>query len=109
MRHMNWPKRIWTWFRNRTRTRSASSETLREFVYLDEVSVYSLLASREHGIATQFTERQTAALNSEVGSSFNIGFAGLGSKKGCERTKQPDPILPSRTEGYRSDEFQRTP
>ena len=44
------------------------------------MSVYSLLASKKHGIATQFTESQTAALNSELGSSFNIGFAGLGSK-----------------------------
>ena len=57
-----------------------SSEPLREFVYLDEVSVYSLLASRKRGIATQFTESQTASLNSELGSSLNIGFVGLGSK-----------------------------
>lgn len=80
MTPMNWPKRIWAWLRNRSRTQSVSSETLREFVYLDEVSVYSLLASRKQGVATQFTESQTAALNSELGSSFNIGFAGLASK-----------------------------
>ena len=77
---MNWAKRIWAWLRNRNRTRSMSSEPLREFVYLDEVSVYSLLASRKHGIATQFTESQTASLNSETGSSLNVGFAGIGSK-----------------------------
>ena len=71
---------IKSWFRNRNRSRSMSSEPLREFVYLDEVSVYSLLASRKRGIATQFTESQTASLNSELGSSLNIGFAGLGSK-----------------------------
>lgn len=68
------------WFRNRNQSRSMLSEPLREFVYLDEVSVYSLLASRKRGIATQFTESQTASLNSELGSSLNIGFAGLGSK-----------------------------
>ena len=53
---------------------------MREFIYLDEVSVYSLLSSKKHGIATQFTESQTASLNSEMGSSFNIGFAGIGSQ-----------------------------
>ena len=77
---MNIVKEIKGWFRNRNRSRSMSSEPLREFVYLDEVSVYSLLASRKRGIATQFTESQTASLNSELGSSLNIGFAGLGSK-----------------------------
>ena len=77
---MNIVEGIKGWFRNRNRARSMSSEPLREFVYLDEVSVYSLLASRKHGIATQFTESQTASLNSELGSSLNIGFAGLGSK-----------------------------
>ena len=47
---------------------------LREFVYLDEVSVYSILASRKGGIATEFTESQTASLNSEVGGSIGVGF-----------------------------------
>ena len=37
-----------------------STGLLREFVYLDEVSVYSLLASRKQGIATEFSESQTA-------------------------------------------------
>ena len=77
---MNIVEGIKGWFRNRNRSRSMSSEPLREFVYLDEVSVYSLLASRKRGIATQFTESQTASLNSELGSSLNIGFAALGSK-----------------------------
>ena len=75
-----WPRRIWAWFRDRNRTRSKSTEPLREFVYLDEVSVYSLLASKKRGIATQFTESQTAALSSELGSSLNIGFGGFGGK-----------------------------
>lgn len=48
--------------------------TPREFVYLDEVSVYSLLASRKGAIATEFTESQTASLNSEVGGSMGGGF-----------------------------------
>ena len=43
-------------------------------MYLDEVSVYSLLASRKGAIATEFTESQTASLNSEVGGSLGGGF-----------------------------------
>lgn len=65
-------------FRRGNPSRAKSSQPLREFVYLDEVSVYSLLASRKQGIATQFTESQTASLNSELGSSLNVGLPGLG-------------------------------
>ena len=67
-------------FRARRHRRSQAREarkqpgTPREFVYLDEVSVYSLLASRKGAIATEFTESQTASLNSEVGGSMSGGF-----------------------------------
>ena len=47
---------------------------LREFVYLDDVSVYSILASRKGAIATEFTESQTVSLNSDVGTSVGIGL-----------------------------------
>ncbi len=60
----------------RSRAHDNSPGPLREFVYLDEVSVYSLLASRKGGIATEFTESQTASLNSSVGGELGIGFAG---------------------------------
>ena len=72
------------WFKrgNRNRPRPISAEPLREFVYLDEVSVYSLLASRKGRISAEFTESQAASLNNEVGGSFNVGFGGLGSKLG---------------------------
>ena len=53
---------------------------LREFVYLDEVSVYSILASRKGAIATEFTESQTASLNSDVGGSVSVGFGGTKAK-----------------------------
>ncbi len=81
---MNIVGRIRSWLTGRIGLESVMSESLREFVYLDEVSVYSLLASRKRGIVTQLTESQTAALNSELGSSFNIGFAGLGSEIGSK-------------------------
>ena len=61
---------------------------LREFVYLDDVSVYSILASRKGSIAAEFTENQTMSLNSDIGASLGIGLdatkakfdAGLHSK-----------------------------
>ena len=68
-RFRGWLHRI-----TRQHTSVNSHGPLREFVYLDEVSVYSILASRKDGIATEFTESQTASLNSEVGSSIGVGF-----------------------------------
>ncbi len=53
---------------------------LREFVYLDEVSVYSILASRMGGIAAEFTERKTATLNSEIRGSLSAAMVGIGTK-----------------------------
>ena len=69
-------KRFRAWRHRRGHAREARKQpgTPREFVYLDEVSVYSLLASRKGAIATEFTERQTASLNSEVGGSMGGGF-----------------------------------
>lgn len=77
---------IRSWYRTRARksrmkralARSGSAGTaLREFIYLDDVSVYSLLASRLGPIATEFTDRQAQTLNSELGTeiSANAGFA----------------------------------
>jgi len=50
---------------------------LREFVYLDEVSVYSLLASRKRGIVTEIIESQTDSLSTDTGNagSVNVGAA----------------------------------
>ena len=72
---------ILSWIQNRLPRRktgdtsNSPSDTRREFVYLDEVSVYSILASRKDGIATQFTETQTYSLNNEVSSSAGVGFS----------------------------------
>ena len=52
---------ILSWMRDRLPHRKVGDtfdslgDTRREFVYLDEVSVYSILASQKGGIATQFT------------------------------------------------------
>ncbi|MCU1267571.1 MAG: hypothetical protein JWM21_3889 [Acidobacteria bacterium] len=49
---------------------------LREFVYLDEISVFSLIASRLGPVATEFTETERASLKAEVagaGGSYELG------------------------------------
>jgi len=73
----------WTgWRRKRRRLKAlASAEgALREFVHLDDVSVYSLLASRWGAMVTEFTDTETASLNSEVGGSVG-GGGGFGTAK----------------------------
>ena len=63
------------WERLRSaRATARRQESLREFVYLDDVSVQSLLASRRGGIATEFTTSQRTSLNSEVSGSAGIGI-----------------------------------
>ena len=62
-------------FRQWRRRWAAKNEKgmLREFVYLDEVSVYSLIASRLGPIAAEFTDTETSSLQSEIGSSIGAG------------------------------------
>ena len=48
----------------------------REFVYLDEISVLSILSSRKGGIVTEVTEKQTTSLNSEAKGSLSVGLGG---------------------------------
>ena len=75
---MSISSRLKAWLRRLTPQKAPEklSGLLREFVYLDEVSVYSILASRKGAIATEFTESQTASLNSDVGGSVSVGFGG---------------------------------
>jgi hypothetical protein len=70
--------RFRAWVRQRRRKQAAKSHkaVLREFVYLDEVSIYSLIASRLGPVATEFTETERASLKAEVagaGSSAETG------------------------------------
>jgi hypothetical protein len=69
--------RHWLRRRKRKRTHKSLATTLREFVYLDEISVYSLLASRFGAIATEFTKTEAATLQTEAAGtvSGNIGVA----------------------------------
>lgn len=76
--------KLWDRFRTwRTRRRHQKAAKrrgkagLREFVYLDDVSVYSLLASRKGTIPAQVTESESALMRGEVASSVgaNAGVA----------------------------------
>lgn len=64
------------WFRKQVRRRrwrqdaKRSAEVIREFVYLDEVSVFSLLASRDGMIATEVTDTQASTLMAEASGSY---------------------------------------
>lgn len=68
-------ERIRRWRRRRA-ARKERSTPLREFVYLDEVSVFSLLASRVGAIAAEFTATESTSLRNEVGTSADLS-AGL--------------------------------
>lgn len=76
-----------SWWRNRRRRIAAAklaNAALREFVYLDEVSVYSLTASRLGPIAVEFTDTETRTLGSEVEGSVE---ASIGVGKATSRGK----------------------
>jgi hypothetical protein len=69
----------WRWWRKRRREKrrqkaaeQTQQEPLREFVYLDEVSVFSLLASRIGALATDFTDTESSSLSSEVRSQVGV-------------------------------------
>ena len=74
--------RLRAWLRRLKRQKDPENPAglLREFVYLDEVSVYSILASRKGAIATEFTESQTASLNSDIGGAVSVGLGGTKAK-----------------------------
>lgn len=68
----------WSWRRWRAAGQNRHTP-LREFVYLDEVSVYSLIASRLGPIAAEFTNTQTESLQNQSGISARLGTTGVAS------------------------------
>ena len=52
------------------------------------VSLYSMLASRKRGIATEFTEMETASLNSEIGGSAGVSFGASASVESRVQSEQ---------------------
>jgi hypothetical protein len=73
------------WYRRRRRRRAfKKNPDLREFVYLDDVSVFSLIASQLGPVATEFTTSETQSLQGEV--SGTVG-ANLGIKRAEASTR----------------------
>jgi hypothetical protein len=86
--------RITGWWRRRRRRRAArrgGKADLREFVYLDEVSVYSLIASRTGAVPSEITETESALLRSElsssVGANAGVAKAEVGSTLEAQQSK----------------------
>ncbi len=90
---MSLVQRFRVWRRKRRRKRAAKKQDspLREFVYLDDVSVYSLIASKLGAIATEFTDSETSSLGSEMSSTVgaDAGFlkSSMGSKIQSSETR----------------------
>lgn len=76
-------RRFW-----RIRAAKADMAPLREFVYLDEVSVYSLLASRHGALPSEYTHTLTRSDTGSVGASIGLtaGLAKAGSTSRSEST-----------------------
>lgn len=62
-------QRFKDWFRREKAPDTPSSEELREFVYLDDVSVDSLVMSARGGILDQITQTTGSEVHSEFGST----------------------------------------
>lgn len=58
---------------------------LREFVYLDDPSVYSLLASRRGAVETDFTDTETASVTAELNAGLTLGPSDSGGTAGWRR------------------------
>ena len=68
---------LWRW-RERRRARRTKTKPLREFVYLDDTSVYSLYASGFGEIPSERTDTLAQVRQSEVRGSLNPASAGAG-------------------------------
>lgn len=76
--------------RERLRARRNKTKPLREFVYLDDTSVYSLYASRFGEIPSEKTDTLTQVRQSEVRGSLNpaTGAAGLTARAMSSQSQQ---------------------
>lgn len=80
-------------WRQRRRENEATQRNLelREFIYLDEVSVTSLLSSRLGKVPSEFTETITdsmkAELNSSIAANAAVAKASIGSRLESNRTE----------------------
>lgn len=98
---MRWLRQQWARFRRwrRIRRARANEAPLREFVYLDDVSVYSLLTSRQGALASEYTDIATTSRRAEISSSFGVSGDGpnasLGSKLGSGQSRSSQVVRKS--------------
>lgn len=98
-------KKLIAWVRAQRASPNQDGDDLgprREFVYLDEVSVYSLLASRLGSIPEQLTKSASESLQSEVNSEIGVNYglkAGVGSKLATTSTAATQVIRKSMVQG----------
>ena len=96
---MSIASRLSNWLRRRKNREpnEDSNRERREFVYLDEVSVLSILASRTGRIATESIESQSSSQSTEVKGSLGVGFGGTKANLGTKmQTSQIDASQVSR-------------
>ncbi len=74
----------WNRWRRRRRAAQNSGLPLREFVYLDDISVMSLLASRIGAVPTEYTDSESRTSSSRVGGGFGASAAVLRSDVSSE-------------------------
>lgn len=80
---MSLGERLRRWTRRRRRQRAARKQgeaLLREFVYLDEVSVFSLISSRLGSVASEFTATESNSLTGELQSAAAVSAGVLKSE-----------------------------
>jgi hypothetical protein len=67
-----WLRRPMARWRRRRDAKALAASPLREFVYLDEVSVYSLIASRTGAIETDYRDTNSTLLRTELESTGGV-------------------------------------
>ncbi|MGX1770841.1 DUF6414 family protein [Nocardia brasiliensis] len=100
-RTWHWWK-FWTWFR-RSRLKSRTEPAFREFIYLDEISVVSLLVSREGEITEQIQEGMSREENAQIDSTLGAGLKGVKAEsKSSYQTKNSQSIQTTRKANIQS-------
>lgn len=79
---MSWLKRFKRWLLRETPSaifdRELTKNPLREFVYLDEVSLQSLLSSKKGEMTSSTSTQMTESVEAEIRSSASAGTTGIG-------------------------------
>ncbi|MBP1051412.1 hypothetical protein J6397_14810 [Rhodococcus qingshengii] len=103
---LNWLKKVWAWLTGR-KSREIMNSPFREFVYLDEISVLSLLVSREGELTEQIQEGRTHEefIGDEIGSSIGTKGTSISSKSSFQ-TKSSQSVQATRKASIQS-QFKR--